>query len=96
MLHLRDRYNHCPLWDATTSRSLPVVKLLRKAGAHFSEEQGDEVAAALVRAASSGDVDMIKILDVCGVDFNRTSQDDRTPLHVVSVEKEGKDWVQYL
>lgn len=41
------------------------------------------MTAALVRAAATGDVDMIKLLDACGVDFNRTTQDQRTPLHVV-------------
>ena len=48
-VHVRDRFNHTPLFEAAQRKHMRVVRLLRQAGAHFNDsETQDIVFQALV------------------------------------------------
>ncbi|TPX41746.1 hypothetical protein SeMB42_g05103 [Synchytrium endobioticum] len=80
-VHLRDRFGHTALYDALRSKQSGAAKVLREGGAHFSEEEEEEIAGKLVRAASKGDVEYVKIFVENGADINRPWVDGRTCLH---------------
>ncbi|KAJ3287973.1 hypothetical protein HK104_008387 [Borealophlyctis nickersoniae] len=81
-VHIRDRFGHSPLWDAAQSGHAEIAKLLRHAGAHFAEDEMDEVACRLARAVMKNDIQSLKLWVDCGADLNRPWQDLRTPLHL--------------
>ena len=70
-LHLRDRFGHSPLWDALKSRNKTVIELLRSGGAHFSSEQEAEIENEITRTIFDGDIEMLKLIKECGVDFKQ-------------------------
>ncbi|KAG5460267.1 MAG: asparaginase-domain-containing protein [Olpidium bornovanus] len=82
-VHVRDRWGHTALFDATRFRHPDVVRLLRETGAHFNGDEIDEVAERVCTAAAVGDVSMLKVCIAAGADVNRTGWDQRTALHAV-------------
>jgi lysophospholipase len=40
---VRDRFGHTPLFEAARNKHIAVVKLLRKAGAHFNDFENDDI-----------------------------------------------------
>ncbi|KAJ3226861.1 hypothetical protein HK099_003973 [Clydaea vesicula] len=85
-IHIRDRYGHSPLWDGLKSRNSSIVKLLKKCGAHFSEELAGQVTSSLISYACAGDLEMVEAFVNCGADLNRTGIDNRTALHLAASE----------
>ncbi|KAI8817717.1 asparaginase-domain-containing protein [Fimicolochytrium jonesii] len=82
-VHLRDRFGHSALWDAVRSRRPAIAKLLREAGAHFSEEELEEAAAKLFSAVLKDDLELFKFFVGAGADLNKPVHDGRTSLHMV-------------
>jgi ankyrin repeat protein len=70
--------------DAIRFRHTDVVRMLKKGGAHLTQEEQAQVSVKLCKAASSGDVQMAQMLIECGADVNASWQDERTPLHLAS------------
>ncbi|KAI8846420.1 asparaginase-domain-containing protein [Chytridium lagenaria] len=86
-VHVRDRYGHSPLYDAVRSRHQKVASVLREAGAHFAEDEEDDVAAVLASAGSDGDLEQFNLVVDCGFDVNCPWLDGRTPLHLAVLRK---------
>ncbi|KAI8871106.1 asparaginase-domain-containing protein [Ramicandelaber brevisporus] len=70
-LHLRDRYGHTPLFDAVREKRSRVMEVLIQAGAHFNEEEMDDVTYLLHKAASEGDRNLVRLLAHAGADMGR-------------------------
>ncbi|KAJ3196469.1 hypothetical protein HK101_008876 [Irineochytrium annulatum] len=83
-VHARDRFGHSPLFDAVRARYQDVAQMLRSAGGHFAEEETNDVMGIAFGAASTGDLDMIKLVVECGVDLNTPGYDGRTVAHFAS------------
>ncbi|KAI9322075.1 asparaginase-domain-containing protein [Zopfochytrium polystomum] len=81
-VHLRDRFGHTPLYDAVRCGHVQVAMLLREAGAHFSEDEGKDVAALVASASADGNLALVKLLCQCGVDMNVPLVDGRTSVHL--------------
>ncbi|KAJ3108160.1 hypothetical protein HDU97_002072 [Phlyctochytrium planicorne] len=87
-VHVRDRYGHSPLYDAVRSRHEDVAFVLREAGAHFAEEESNDVAAIMAAAASDGDLNLVRMLVDCGFDMNYPDAlDGRTAVHLAVVKR---------
>ena len=75
MVHLRDRRGHSPLWDAVRCRHIPIVALLVKCGAHFSNEETKDVVAFAEQCAREADVVGLEACAIAGADMGfRDSQ----------------------
>jgi glutamate dehydrogenase len=75
-----------PLFDALTSKHVPVANYLREKGAIYGRSSSEELSASLITAASAGDVLTIKALLDQGVSPNAADYDRRTALHLASSE----------
>ncbi|KAF9208974.1 hypothetical protein BGZ49_006946 [Haplosporangium sp. Z 27] len=86
-IHVRDRLNHTPLYDAVTRGTEPeVVKMLRNTGAHFNDSEVSDLGWKLMIAATEGDLDRVKLIAEAGYDLNRRLFDQRTLMHIVATE----------
>ncbi|KAF8937983.1 asparaginase-domain-containing protein [Dissophora ornata] len=86
-IHVRDRLNHTPLYDAVTrGTSLEVVKMLRDTGAHFNDSEVSDLGWKLMIAATEGDLDRVTLISEAGYDLNRPLFDQRTVMHIVAAE----------
>ncbi|KAG0266042.1 hypothetical protein BG011_003480 [Mortierella polycephala] len=86
-IHVRDRLNHTPLYDAVTrSDNLEVVKLLRSTGAHFNDAEVSDLGWKLMIAATEGDLSRVTMIAEAGYDLNRPLFDQRTVMHIVAAE----------
>lgn len=47
-IHTRNKFGHGSLWEAVIGRRVELVKLLRKGGAHFPEENSQEITNLLL------------------------------------------------
>ena len=50
---MMDCVGHTPLYDAVRAKQGDAAKLLRDGGAHFSEEEVDEIAGKLLKYATN-------------------------------------------
>ncbi|KAL1925635.1 uncharacterized protein VTP21DRAFT_518 [Calcarisporiella thermophila] len=95
-VHVRDRFNHTPLFDAVRSGNLAVVRLLRKAGAHFSDFELQEMTWFFFNAVLAGDLETVQLIIEAGFDINsKSSIDGRTALHIAAAES-CLEIVEYL
>ncbi|KAG0210617.1 hypothetical protein BGX28_009142 [Mortierella sp. GBA30] len=95
-IHVRDRLNHTPLYDAVTrGDSLEVVKLLRETGAHFNDSEVADLGWKLMIAATEGDRNRVALIAEAGYDLNRPLFDQRTVMHIVAAEHRH-ELVEYL
>ncbi|KAJ3342767.1 hypothetical protein HDU83_005958 [Entophlyctis luteolus] len=78
----RDRFNHSPLFDATKNKNSHIVRLLRKSGAEFSEEEVAEVSVLASKAAFDDNVEFVKLICQTGIDLNLPGLDGRTAVHM--------------
>ncbi|KAF9184573.1 hypothetical protein BGZ51_003285 [Haplosporangium sp. Z 767] len=86
-IHVRDRLNHTPLYDAVTRGSnLEVIKLLRNTGAHFNDAEVSDLGWKLMIAATEGDLNRVTMIAEAGYDLNRPLFDQRTVMHIVAAE----------
>lgn len=86
-IHVRDRLNHTPLYDAVTrSNNLEVVHVLRETGAHFNDSEVSDLGWKLMIAATEGDLPRVSMIAEAGYDLNRPLFDQRTVLHIVAAE----------
>ncbi|KAF9359828.1 hypothetical protein BGX26_011296, partial [Mortierella sp. AD094] len=86
-IHVRDRLNHTPLYDAVTrGTNMEVVKTLRDTGAHFNDSEVSDLGWKLMIAATEGDLDRVKLIAEAGYDLNRPLFDQRTLMHIVAAE----------
>ncbi|KAG0000374.1 hypothetical protein BGZ79_006016 [Entomortierella chlamydospora] len=86
-IHVRDRLNHTPLYDAVTrGGNMEVVKMLRNTGAHFNDSEVSDLGWKLMNAATEGDLDRVKLIAEAGYDLNRPLFDQRTLMHIVAAE----------
>ncbi|KAF9966382.1 hypothetical protein BGZ70_002506 [Mortierella alpina] len=95
-IHVRDRLNHTPLYDAVTrGTSLEIVKLLRNTGAHFNYSEVQDLGWKLMIAATEGDLNRVTLIAEAGYDLNRPLFDQRTVMHIVASEHRH-ELVEYL
>ncbi|KAF9116764.1 hypothetical protein BGX27_011078 [Mortierella sp. AM989] len=95
-IHVRDRLNHTPLYDAVTrGTNLEVVKMLRNTGAHFNDSEVSDLGWKLMIAATEGDLERVKLIAEAGYDLNRPLFDQRTLMHIVAAEHRHS-LVEYL
>ncbi|KAF9959766.1 hypothetical protein BGZ72_008797 [Mortierella alpina] len=95
-IHVRDRLNHTPLYDAVTrGTSLEIVKLLRDTGAHFNYSEVQDLGWKLMIAATEGDLNRVALIAEAGYDLNRPLFDQRTVMHIVASEHRH-ELVEYL
>ncbi|CAO3564028.1 unnamed protein product [Mortierella alpina] len=95
-IHVRDRLNHTPLYDAVTrGTSLEIVKLLRNTGAHFNYSEVQDLGWKLMIAATEGDLNRVALIAEAGYDLNRPLFDQRTVMHIVASEHRH-ELVEYL
>ncbi|KAF9968966.1 hypothetical protein BGZ73_008960, partial [Actinomortierella ambigua] len=86
-IHVRDRQNHTPLYDAATrSSDLEVVRLLRATGAHLNDAEVADCGWKLMIAATEGDQLRVALIAEAGFDLNRRLFDRRTVLHILAAE----------
>ncbi|KAG0313241.1 hypothetical protein BGZ97_010380 [Linnemannia gamsii] len=86
-IHVRDRLNHTPLYDAVTrSNNMEVVKVLRETGAHFNDSEVSDLGWKLMIAATEGDLPRVSMIAEAGYDLNRPLFDQRTVMHIVAAE----------
>ncbi|KAG0324347.1 hypothetical protein BGZ99_001961 [Dissophora globulifera] len=86
-IHVRDRQNHTPLYDAVTrGTSLEVVHVMRDTGAHFNDSEVSDLGWKLMIAATEGDLNRVKLIAEAGYDLNRPLFDQRTVMHIVAAE----------
>ncbi|KAF9551149.1 hypothetical protein EC957_010035 [Mortierella hygrophila] len=86
-IHVRDRLNHTPLYDAVTrSNNLEVVKVLRETGAHFNDSEVSDLGWKLMIAATEGDLPRVSMIAEAGYDLNRPLFDQRTVMHIAAAE----------
>ncbi|KAF9934594.1 hypothetical protein FBU30_001358 [Linnemannia zychae] len=86
-IHVRDRLNHTPLYDAVTrSDNLEIVKVLRETGAHFNDSEVADLGWKLMIAATEGDLSRVSMIAEAGYDLNRSLFDRRTVMHIVAAE----------
>ncbi|KAG0233471.1 hypothetical protein BGW42_007428 [Actinomortierella wolfii] len=86
-IHMRDRQNHTPLYDAATrSGSLEIVQLLRATGAHLNDAEVSDCGWKLMLAATEGDWLRVSLIAEAGFDLNRRLFDRRTLLHILAAE----------
>ncbi|CAG8623069.1 15712_t:CDS:10, partial [Acaulospora morrowiae] len=80
-VHMRDRFDHTPLFEAARNKHEHIIKLLRDTGAHFNDAEIDDVMFQVFSAAAKGDVELLKHFVDAGFNVNRTGFDHRTALH---------------
>jgi ankyrin repeat protein len=80
-LNPRDRMDGTPLDDAIRERHYKTMEMLCESGAR---PEGIKVAIRLCDAASTGDVNLIKLLCERGADPNVGDYDHRTCLHLAA------------
>ncbi|KAF9439000.1 hypothetical protein BGZ76_001895 [Entomortierella beljakovae] len=86
-IHLRDRLNHTPLYDAVTrGNNIDIVRMLRDTGAHFNHSEISDLGWKLMIAATEGDLTRVKLIAEGGYDLNRPLFDHRTLMHIVAAE----------
>ncbi|KAF9579064.1 hypothetical protein BGW38_004842, partial [Lunasporangiospora selenospora] len=86
-IHVRDRLNHTPLYDAVTrGHNVPIVKLLRDTGAHFNDSEVADMGWKLMIAATEGDLNRVTMIAQAGYNLNRRLFDQRTVMHIASAE----------
>ncbi|KAI1316669.1 hypothetical protein EDD11_009625 [Mortierella claussenii] len=86
-IHVRDRLNHTPLYDAVTrGNSVEVVRMLRGTGAHFNDSEVSDLGWKLMIAGTEGDLDRVRLIAEAGYDLNRPLFDQRTVMHIVAAE----------
>uniref|UniRef100_A0A8C9TCQ0 asparaginase n=1 Tax=Scleropages formosus TaxID=113540 RepID=A0A8C9TCQ0_SCLFO len=83
-VYAKDRYGDTPLRNAVRFRHKEVVKLLRKTGAHFSQDELEEAGSELCRLAACKDLEGLEIWQLAGADLEFPGYDGQTPLEVVS------------
>ena len=84
-VHTKDSKGHTPLYYSLNSNSVSVVSLLINDGAHFNINEIEDVNDKLFKACYDGDIDMIKLLMLCNVDFNVCNVDGRSVVHMVII-----------
>jgi glutamate dehydrogenase len=80
-----DRWGHTPLTEAIKNRFFIVAQYLRSKGGIVANHDTDLVTA-LCRAASTNNVEKLKILIEEGADVNAGDYDHRTALHLAASE----------
>lgn len=60
-VHVRDRSGHTPLYEALVWKRSEVVQMLRRAGAHLAETEGDDFGYIWMKAVREGDIKLIKL-----------------------------------
>uniref|UniRef100_A0A8D9AIZ8 asparaginase n=1 Tax=Cacopsylla melanoneura TaxID=428564 RepID=A0A8D9AIZ8_9HEMI len=86
-VHTRDNYNISPLHEAIIADQHDIIKLLRKCGAHLTNESmflGD----VLTNAAARGMVRRLQSYLLAGVSLNQTDSIGLTPLHAAITTNE--------
>ncbi|CAG8584921.1 6605_t:CDS:10 [Paraglomus occultum] len=94
-VHVRDRFNHTPLFEAAQHKHMRVVRLLRQAGAHFNDSETQDIIFQALVAATTDDVELLRHFIEAGLDVNCTGFDHRTALHH-AVTEVRLSTVQYL
>ncbi|XP_067311196.1 60 kDa lysophospholipase isoform X2 [Pseudorasbora parva] len=83
-VYARDRFGDTPLRNAVRFRNKDVVRLLRKTGAHFSQDEMADFGMELCSLAAHGDLEGLEIWQLAGVDLTICSYDGQTPIEVAS------------
>ncbi|XP_018583144.1 60 kDa lysophospholipase isoform X1 [Scleropages formosus] len=83
-VYAKDRYGDTPLRNAVRFRHKEVVKLLRKTGAHFSQDELEEAGSELCRLAACKDLEGLEIWQLAGADLEFPGYDGQTPLEVAN------------
>ncbi|KAL1458394.1 hypothetical protein WDU94_008550 [Cyamophila willieti] len=93
-VHTRDNYNISPLHEAIIADQHDIIKLLRKCGAHLTNEPmflGD----VLTNAAARGMVRRLESYLLAGVNLNQIDSIGLTPLHA-AITNNQIDCVKFL
>ncbi|XP_066550266.1 60 kDa lysophospholipase isoform X2 [Amia ocellicauda] len=94
-VYAKDRYGATPLTNAVKFRHNDVIKLLRKTGAHLSQEELEDVGTELCSLAALGDLVGLESWSLAGVDMNVVGYDGHTPLEVAKAVG-NKDVIEFL
>lgn len=81
-IHSRDRYGDTPLSNAVFFKREDIVRLLRKSGAHLSQEELAASGTELCSLAARGDLHGLQIWHLAGADLNTPGYDGQTALSV--------------
>ncbi|XP_067233735.1 60 kDa lysophospholipase-like isoform X3 [Chanodichthys erythropterus] len=93
--YVKDRFGDTPLRNAIHFRHKDVVELLRKSGAHLSQDELKDTETELCRLAASGDLEGLKIWKLAGVNMAVSGYDGKTPIEVARAF-ERKEVVEFL
>ncbi|KAJ1986233.1 hypothetical protein H4R33_003481 [Dimargaris cristalligena] len=83
-VHVLDHFGHTPIFDAVRKRSLKCVQMLVQAGAMFNGTEQKDICFRFASAAIQGDINMLKLFVLAGIDVNKPNFDDRTALHLAA------------
>uniref|UniRef100_A0A4W5S1V9 asparaginase n=1 Tax=Hucho hucho TaxID=62062 RepID=A0A4W5S1V9_9TELE len=81
-VYAKDRYGDTPLRNAVRFRHKEVVKLLRKAGAHFSRDELEDAGSELCRLAASADIEGLEMWHLAGGELDTPGYNGQTPMEV--------------
>uniref|UniRef100_A0A336N284 asparaginase n=1 Tax=Culicoides sonorensis TaxID=179676 RepID=A0A336N284_CULSO len=93
-VHIRDRYDRTPLYEAIHNDRHEIIKLLTKCGAHITGS-ARAVGEKLCGAASRGIVKRLESYKLAGADLSQPDPSGRTALHVAALHGHV-DMVKFL
>ncbi|KAK3251628.1 hypothetical protein CYMTET_39030 [Cymbomonas tetramitiformis] len=81
--HAEDRWGCTPLMDAINAGNQLLTNILFQSGAKINTQHSADKTCT---AASTGNIRMLRLLDVCKTEFNCGDYDSRCPMHLAAAE----------
>ncbi|KAI9136797.1 asparaginase-domain-containing protein [Paraphysoderma sedebokerense] len=81
-VHIRDKYNHTPLWYAVKHKYRNVTELLVEAGAHWGHEEREAVGKEVIEATIAHDITHLSLLTLTNSPLLPYNIEHRNPLHL--------------
>ncbi|KAK2878547.1 hypothetical protein Q8A67_019338 [Cirrhinus molitorella] len=92
--YAKDRFGDTPLYNAIRLRHTNVMKLLKRRGVHFSQEEVESVKNTLYSLAARGDLEELKTWESAGIELIRCNY---VPKLIIVAKAAGhRDFADYL
>lgn len=79
-------FGRTPLNDAVENCRFEVIPILLNCGATLGARNDETTAEAMCKAASRGNIQILKAYKLAGASFNQRDIAGRSPLHLVTIK----------